>query len=144
MAVINPKNVLCLPAKALTHHLWVFTTRQLERTLLLLLALPWHQGLLLLWQKGRGTEKYDHSAAVMAHSSVNQVEVPLISVFDSKLSGEMQQVGSKHAVRLASDFGRGQGWSLEMGQDGKPCTRAPLVATLWLTRACLKFSQQHH
>ena len=101
MAVINPGNLLRLPVRALIHHLWGFTRRQLERTLPLLLALPRHHGLLSLWQKGKDTERYDHSPAVTAHSSVNQVEVPLISVFVSELGGERQRLGTECTVCLA-------------------------------------------
>lgn len=114
MALINPRNLLPQLVRALIHRLWGFTRRQLESTVPLLLAVLWHQGLLSLRQKGKGTERYDHSPSVTAHSSVNQIEVPLISVFISKMGGKMQRQGSEHTIfweRAGLSSGDGAGWA---------------------------------
>lgn len=100
MAIINSRNLLCLPARALIHHLWGFTRRYLERTLPLLLALPRHQGLLPLWQKGNSTERCDCSAAVIGHSSMDLVEVLSILVFINKLGGTMQWQRSEQSEEV--------------------------------------------
>lgn len=121
VAVINPRNLFRLPTRALIHHLWGSTRRQLERMLPPLLALPRRQGLPSLWRKGNGTERYDRSPAVTAHSSVNQVEVLLILVFVSKPGGTMQWQGSEQSEEVWLHLlGEGRADLWRWGRPGSP------------------------